>query len=344
MPAPARNSCSSSLPATADRGAITPDARAGPETARVSEPTPDIADCLIVGAGPAGLTAATYLARFHRRLVLVDAGKSRARWIPTSHNCPGFPFGIAGPALLDKLRAQACAYGVDIVTGSIGRLEREGALFRATAEDGVSWAARFVILGTGIVDTRPAMPGLEGAIARNVIGLCAVCDGYAASDERIAVFAPIDAAIRHALFLRTFSRQVAVVRSEPGEPSPECMQAAREARIALLPPSVSLRDDGRCCVFAFADGSEQRFDTVYPVLGCDAQSQLATALGAGVDDNDELRVDRDRQTSVDGLYAIGDVVSALNQISVAVGHAAIAATAIHNRLPRNFREDAGDAA
>lgn len=298
-------------------------------------------DCLIVGAGPAGLTAATYLARFHRRLVVVDAGKSRARWIPTSHNCPGFPFGIAGPALLDKLRAQACEYGVDITSGSVGRLERENGYFRATAEDGRSWAARYVILATGIVDQMPAMPDLEAAIARNVVRLCAVCDGYEASDERIAVFAPIEAAIRHALFLRTFSRKVAAVRSEPGEPSAESARAAREARIELLPPSLSLRHDGRCCVFAFEDGSEQRFDTVYPLLGSNAQSQLAIALGAAVDDNDELRVDRDRQTSVEGLYAIGDVVSALNQISVAVGHAAVAATAIHNRLPRNFREDAG---
>ena len=64
-------------------------------------------DCLIIGAGPAGLTAATYLARFHRRSLVVDAGSSRARWIPTSHNCPGFPFGVAGPKLLEKLRAQA---------------------------------------------------------------------------------------------------------------------------------------------------------------------------------------------------------------------------------------------
>ena len=58
----------------------------------------DVLDVLVVGAGPAGLTAATYLARFHRRFAVVDAGKSRARWIPTSHNCPGFPFGVAGPA------------------------------------------------------------------------------------------------------------------------------------------------------------------------------------------------------------------------------------------------------
>ena len=310
---------------------------------------PDIADCLIVGAGPAGLTASTYLARFHRRIVVVDAGKSRARWIPTSHNCPGFPFGIAGPALLEKLRAQAREYGVDIVDGTIGRLERlddapsgdasSSGMFRATAEDGTGWLARHVILATGIVDAMPAMPGLEDAIARNVVRLCAICDGYEASDERIAVYAPADVAIRHALFLRTFSRQVAVVLSEPGEPSPDCARAAREARIEVLAASASLRHDGRCCVFTFEDGREQRFDTVYPILGCTAQSSLATALGAAVDDNGELHVDATRQTSVDGLYAIGDVVSALNQISVAVGDAAIAASAIHNRLPRNFRED-----
>ena len=87
---------------------------------------------------------------------------------------------------------------------------------------------------------------------------------------------------------------------------------------------------------------EHRFDTLYPALGSDAQSGLARSFGAKVDNKDELLVDAHMQTSVDGLYAIGDVVSALNQISVAVGHAAIAATAIHNRLPRNWREQQPD--
>lgn len=299
-------------------------------------------DCLIVGAGPAGLTAATYLTRFHRRIRVVDAGKSRARWIPTSHNVPGFTFGVAGTTLLEKLRAQAAGYGADVVEGRIARLERDpdaDAGFVATAEDGRRWRARCVVLATGIVDRMPAMPGLEDAIARNVVRLCAVCDGYEASDERIAVYAPVDDAIRHAVFLRTFSRSVAAVRSEPGEPSPGCAQAAREAKVPVLACATALEHDGRCCVFRLEDGSAHRFDTVYPVLGGDAQSQLAIALGAAVDDNGELRVDAQQQTSVDGLYAIGDVVSALNQISVGVGHAAIAATAIHNRLPRNFRED-----
>jgi thioredoxin reductase (NADPH) len=303
---------------------------------------PPIHDCLIIGAGPAGLTAATYLARFHRDIAVVDGGRSRARWIPTSHNCPGFPSGVAGPALLDKLRAQAREYGVVIEAGEIDRLERNGDGFVATAGDGTAWSARTVILATGIVDRMPAMPGLEDAIARNVVRLCAVCDGYEASDERIAVYAPVDVAIPHALFLRTFSRCVAVVRSEAGDPDAQSIAQARAAGVAVLPPSTDLHHDGRCCVFTLEDGSVHRFDTVYPVLGSEAQSQLAATLGARLDENRELVVDDQQQTSVDGLYAIGDIVSALNQIAVAVGHAAIAATAIHNRLPRNFREQTGD--
>ena len=311
-------------------------------------------DCLIIGAGPGGLTAATYLVRFHRRIVVVDAGRSRARWIPSSHNVPGFPFGVGGPQLLEKLRTQAEGYGAGIVSGRVARLERgggggegdglDGAGFIAIADDGGRWHARNVILATGIVDRMPSMPGLEDAIARNVVRLCAVCDGYEASDEHIAVYAPVDEAIRHAVFLRTFSRRVAVVRSEPGEPSAGCAEAARAAGVSVLPAATSLQHDGRCCVFHCDDGSAHRFDTVYPVLGSDAQAQLATMLGATVDDNGELHVDEKQQTSVDGLYAIGDVVSALNQISVAVGHAAIAASAIHNRLPPNFREDAASQA
>ena len=292
-----------------------------------------------MGAGPAGLTAATYLARFHRRAVVVDAGKSRARWIPKSHNCPGFPFGVAGTDLLDKLREQATGYGAEIVAGRIARLERDDDGFTATAEDGTRWQATYVILATGIVDRMPAMPGLEDAIEQNVVRMCAVCDGYEASDDHIAVYAPVDDAIRHALFLRTFSRRVAAVRSEPGEPSEENARRAREANIAVLPVATRLEHDGTCCVFHLEDDSTHRFDTVYPVLGCETQSALATMLGAAVDDIGALRVDAKQQTSVDGLYAIGDIVSALNQISVAVGQAAIAATAVHNRLPCNFRED-----
>jgi thioredoxin reductase (NADPH) len=294
-------------------------------------------DCIVIGAGPAGLTAATYLERFHRDIVVLDAGASRARWIPTTHNCPGFPFGVGGVQLLEKLRTQACTYGARIVEARVDRLERDGRGFVALAGER-HWRARCVLVATGIVDAMPPIDDLEQAIDAGVVRLCAICDGYEASDERIAVYGALDSALRHALFLRTFSRHVSVVLSQPDEASAEDVERARQARVQLLPVASRLQREGDTCRISFAQHDEVVFDTVYPVLGEVVQSDLATALGAGAEDG-ALRVDATQQTSVDGLYAIGDVVLALNQISVAVGHAAVAATAIHNRLPANYRED-----
>jgi len=304
-------------------------------------PADDCLDCLIVGAGPAGLVAATYLARFHRDIAVVDAGNSRAQWIPTSHNCPGFPLGIGGETLLQRLRAQASQYGVEPVAGRVESLAREGDLFVARDHDGREWRARCVVLATGVVDRMPVVeggePALERAVEAGVLRLCAVCDGYEASDEAIGVLAPPQDALEHGLFLRSFSPRVDAIRAEPGDGEPDTRREAEHAGIALLPVPTSIACEADACTVRFEDGASRRYDTLYPVLGSEAQSQLARMLGARVDAAGALYTDAHQQTSVEGLYAIGDVVSALDQIAVAVGHAAIAATAVHNRLPRNPR-------
>ena len=90
-------------------------------------------DCLIIGGGPAGLTAAVYLARYRRRIILFDGGDSRASLIPKSHNYPGFPEGVSGPGLLQALRKQAQAYGVQMIGARITELKRDGEGFTATS-------------------------------------------------------------------------------------------------------------------------------------------------------------------------------------------------------------------
>src|SRR5690349_15568694 len=301
---------------------------------------PQPLDCLIVGAGPAGLVAATYLARFHRDIAVVDAGNSRAQWIPTSHNCPGFPLGIGGESLLQRLRAQAAQYDIAPIAGKVESLQRDRDLFVARDGGGQAWQARCVILATGVVDLMPVVeggqPALERAVEAGVLRLCAVCDGYEASDEAIGVLAPPQA-LEHGLFLRSFSPRVDAICAEPGEADPSTRRDAERAGIALLPVPAAISCEEGACTVRFEDGGSRRYDTLYPVLGSEAQSELARALGARVDEAGALYTDAHQQTSVDGLYAIGDVVSALDQIAVAVGHAAIAATAIHNRLPRRLR-------
>lgn len=295
-------------------------------------------DCVVVGAGPAGLTAATYLARYRRRIVVLDAGASRARLIPASHNCPGFPMGVAGNRLLERYRTHAVRYGVDIHAGRVGEVGRtdDGFLVQMEQGDARAWTAANVILATGVVDRLPAMEGRDEAIAHGVLRLCAVCDAYEALDQHIAVLGDdLDAALAHARFLRTFSRRVSVIVGQGTAPGGSGRRVSNDGIGIHLGPSRLALVQGKCQV-RFADGSVEHYDTLYPVLGADPQTQLVRTLAPGTDAQGALQVDRHMQTDIEGLYAIGDLVSGLNQISVAVGHAAVAATAIHRSLPQHL--------
>ena len=166
------------------------------------DPQPD-PEVLIVGAGPAGLTAATYLARFLRRVLVADAGSPRACWIPLSHNMPGFPAGITGDAILSRMREQAEEYGAVIEPGAVERLTPvEGGGFIAQL-NGRQVRVRAVLLATGVIDHHPDLPGVENAIARALVRICPICDGYEARDKAVAVIGDGDMGVREAAFLRT---------------------------------------------------------------------------------------------------------------------------------------------
>lgn len=296
-------------------------------------------DCLVVGAGPAGLTAAVYLARFCRSVAIFDGGHSRAAYIPVSHNYAGFPHGISGLDLLARLREQAARHGAHVAPIYVESLERDGEAFVAGADEG-RVRARFVVLATGVVDVMPDMPNLREAIRSGVVRLCAICDGYDVLDEKIAVYGPAANALRHGIFMRTYSPDVTLLLP-PGEAPFDAAQQeqARAAGIHCVTENaaqIHMTPDHLAAVRT-SNGAEYRFDTLYPALGCRMRSDLAVALGAKCTAGGDIIVDEHMATSIPGLYAAGDVVSALNQVNVAVGHAAIAATQIHNKLPPNFR-------
>jgi thioredoxin reductase (NADPH) len=291
-------------------------------------------DCLIVGGGPAGLTAAIYLARYRRMTRIMDSGESRAALIPESHNYPGFR-GIGGPDLLRRLRDQAGLYGAVLERGRVSALNRgDDGIFIAKA-GGSEIHARFVLLATGLVDEAPQIEGLTDAVYSSAIRFCPVCDGFEALDRRIGVIGNMEAAAKKGLFLRTYSRQILLfpIENEQQGLAADLSEtgiviAGRPVRVVRTPDKVAV---------IVEDGERHDVDVLYPALGCKVRSELAIKLGALCNDEGNLQVDAQQETTVAGLYAAGDVVTDLHQLSVATGHAAIAATAMHNKLPRNFR-------
>jgi thioredoxin reductase (NADPH) len=294
-------------------------------------------DCLIVGGGPAGLTAAIYLARYRRRALVIDDGKSRAAMIPESHNYPGFK-GIAGPELLTRLRDQALLYGAALERGRVTALDRQlDGDFVATCADREIIASS-VLLATGLVDARPQIEGLSNGVYSGAVRFCPICDGFEVMDQRVGVMGDVADAGKKALFLRTYTQQVILFATDDERNMPGGMrQQLGEARVKMAGKPIAVeRKDDKVAV-TVEGGTRVELDVLYPALGCTVRSELATPMGAGCDETGNLQVDHHQQTTVDLLYAAGDVVTDLHQLSVATGHAAIAATHIHNRLPRNLR-------
>ncbi|MFZ2031045.1 MAG: NAD(P)/FAD-dependent oxidoreductase [Vitreimonas sp.] len=297
-----------------------------------SKVSADLMDCVIVGGGAAGLTAATYLARFRRSFIVMDGGASRLRRIPRTHNTPGFPDGIVGLDLYRRLREQAEINGATLQSGVASALTpcRDG--FRLETTLGVV-AARTVLLATGTTLCEPRIDHLDVGLADGRIRYCPICDGFEAQGQKIGVLAGARSALSEAKFLRAYSERVfyvpASVSAELGEQE---VAAAERHGIAVLAAALDVRLVEGGVEIVSHDRPPLLLDTIYPCLGRSPQTALGAALGAAVSDEGGLMVDAHQRTNVAGLYGAGDVLQGLDQIASAFGQAAIAATTIHNSL------------
>jgi thioredoxin reductase (NADPH) len=293
-------------------------------------------DCLIIGGGPAGLTAAIYLARFHLDILVVDGGKSRASWIPCSHNHAGFPDGINGKELLQRMRDQACKYGAKVQTEFVTKLERDDqtGLFTATWGSGCR-QARTVLLATGVTNRRPPMDEElhDEALSRGLIRYCPICDGYEVTDKKIGVIGSDSHGVAEALFIRSYTADVTLIAPDTAmQLNTDEQRRLDDAGIACVDgPAQAVAVDRDWIVVDTAEG-HYTFDSIYPALGSDTHTQLGEMIGAELADDGCYLCDDHQRASVPGLYAAGDVVHGLDQISHAMGEGGVAATTIRNDL------------
>ena len=291
-------------------------------------------DCVIIGGGPAGLTAAIYLARFHFDIAVIDAGKSRALWIPETHNHAGFPEGIAGKELLNRMREQAVKYGTKCIQGRVSRITREddGAPFVIEYGHG-QLDASTILMATGVVNRRPAIDEAlhARALEEGRLRYCPVCDGYEVTDKNVAVIGTGGKGAAEAIFLRGFTDRVTLVCPDDAHEIDNATlhQAAQFGiRIEDGPAVVESMDDTG--IFVRTATSLLSFDSVYPALGSDVNNMLAQMAGVRCSEKGDIIVDSHQRTSVSGIYAAGDVVLGLDQISHAMGKGGVAAVTIRN--------------
>lgn len=301
-----------------------------------------ITDVAVVGAGPAGLSAGLYAARFCRRTLVVHDGAPRAARIPRTHNVPGFEDGVVGADLVARMARHASKFGACLEPGRIQGIAHRDNAFELAAQDGRRWLARSVILATGLeLNQIPVDARLhEVALQHGVLRYCPVCDGFEYRGKRIAVVGCDVSGAAEALFLRQYSADVTLLPWRDADLTPqECRDLEREGVATMTEPilryepmqsGMRLHLQGRAVPLVF--------DVVFPALGTRPRNGLATALGLAVNESGKVPADAPLGTSVAGLYCAGDLVEGLDQVSTAMGEGAIAATRAHAWL----REQEGD--
>jgi thioredoxin reductase (NADPH) len=309
-------------------------ARERPQLNDNNSPLPETVDVLVIGGGPAGLTAAIYLARFHLSVLVVDGGQSRAGLIPRTHNHAGFPDGISGAELLKRMRRQAMRYGARLLKGEVSLLSREANRFVAEfASERVG--AHAVLLATGIVNRRPAMPDdlHNDAVARGLLRYCPICDGYEVTDQSVGVIGTGERGVKEAEFLRSYTATVTLIAPDDSHNLDSSQrERLQRAGIELMEgPCLSI-EPGPDFISIVTPHRIAKFASVYPALGLEIKNALALGLGAQASEEGCLIVDSHQRSSVPDLYGAGDVVLGLDQISHAMGEGGVAATTIRNDL------------
>jgi thioredoxin reductase (NADPH) len=281
-------------------------------------------DCVVVGGGPAGLSAAIYLARFQRSVLVVDGADGRSSFHQVNENYLGFPKGIPARRLRLLGRQQARRFGVRFATDRLVDAAAEGDLFRFRGQGRRVYRGRTAVLATGVVDHFPEVTGWREAVGRSLFW-CITCDGYKVRDRRVAVVGAADEAAGTTLQLRNFTDQLSFVTNRPPGRSglgDAWRQRLGAVGIDLIEGQIedARGDEGLLHSLVLVGGREVPVDYVFSQQGARPSSDLAERLGARRDESGYVDVDEEQRTSVARLYAAGDVTRAFSHQVVTAAH------------------------
>ena len=298
-------------------------------------------DTMIIGAGPAGMTAALYAARSNLKVALLERGIYGGQMNNTAEieNYPGYA-RISGPELAEKMFEPLENLGVEHLFGQVEKIEDHGDFKKIITEDEV-FETKTVILAPGANHRHLGVPGEEEYNSRGV-SYCAVCDGAFFRDEDLLGVGGGDSAVEEAIFLTRFAKSVTIVHRRDQLRAQQLLQerAFANEKISFIWDSVVKEikgDDRRVTSVVFENVktgqiSESDFGGVFIYVGLDPVSDFVKDLGI-CDEAGWIVTDQHMKTAIDGIYAIGDVRQKdLRQITTAVGDGAVAGQEVYKYI------------
>ncbi|HEV8659049.1 MAG TPA: NAD(P)/FAD-dependent oxidoreductase [Thermoanaerobaculia bacterium] len=290
-------------------------------------------DCIIVGGGPAGLTCAIFLGRCRRRVLLLDNGRPRNYAAQAIHGFLG-QYEISPRELLKRGRAEAQAVGVEFCDCTVEKIQRVGDCFDVMTSVG-KMSGRRVVLAYGVRDKLPDIPNLEKYYGGS-IHHCPDCDGYEVTGKRIGIIGSGKKAVSLALKLLQWSDQLTVLTDGHER------EWTTEHTSKLLALSIDVKDEKivaltgdppRLTAAVLSSGEQVALDAVFFIIGTEPSCRLAEDLGcAAIEDTPCFVVDDYKQTTVEGVYAIGDLAPGAQLAITAAADGAVAAIAVNKSL------------
>lgn len=306
----------------------------------------EIYDVIIIGGGPAGLTAALYCGRARLKTLLLEKATTGGQAATTDviENYPGFPDGVGGYELTEKMKQQAAEFGADIQEiKPVSSIEADGDIRVIETEDD-SFRARTVIIATGVEASTLGVPG-EAELRGKGVSYCATCDGAFYRDKAVAVIGGGNAAVEEAVFLTKFASKVYIVHRRDQLRADKIVQerALANDKIEVLWDSNLKKIVGDAKVEGIVienknthERTEIELDGVFFYIGSVPNTTFCEGV-IDLNERDFLVTDEKLMTSMPGVFACGDCrANQLKQVAVAVGEGALAAVEADKYIEENL--------